>query len=152
VHVLRVSTLVAVVGCAASVPGTSERPDAAAPALGVLEQLGKSVFFDQRFSLHRNQSCAACHASQVGWSGDRPLVNAGSAVYEGSVSGLFSNRKPPAAAYAMAPVFHAMTEDGEVLFMGGNFWDGRATGERLGDPIAEQAQGPFVKPRGTGAA
>ena len=32
------------------------------------------------------------------------------------------------------------------VFVGGNFWDGRATGERLGDPIAEQAQGPFVNP------
>ena len=37
-------------------------------------------------------------------------------------------------------------EDGTALFVGGNFWDGRATGERLGDPIAEQAQGPFVNP------
>ena len=73
-------------------------------------------------------------------------MNAGPAVYEGSVSGLFGNRKPPTVAYAMAPVFHAMTEDGEMLFVGGNFWDGRATGERLGDPIAEQAQGPFVNP------
>ncbi len=32
------------------------------------------------------------------------------------------------------------------MFVGGNFWDGRATGERLGDPIADQAQGPFVNP------
>ena len=27
------------------------------------------------------------------------------------------------------------------------FWDGRATGDRLGDPLAEQAQGPFLNPR-----
>lgn len=26
------------------------------------------------------------------------------------------------------------------------FWDGRATGERLGDPLTEQAQGPFLNP------
>jgi cytochrome c peroxidase len=26
------------------------------------------------------------------------------------------------------------------------FWDGRATGETLGDPLAEQAQGPFLNP------
>jgi cytochrome c peroxidase len=115
-------------------------------ALSPLEQLGKSVFFDRRLSLRGNQSCASCHAPQVGWTGDLPLVNATRAVYEGSVSGLFSNRKPPTVAYAMAPVFHAITEDGDVLFVGGNFWDGRATGERLGDPIADQAQGPFVNP------
>ena len=30
--------------------------------------------------------------------------------------------------------------------MGGNFWDGRATGETLGSPAAEQAQGPFLNP------
>ena len=42
--------------------------------------------------------------------------------------------------------FTPVVEDGETLFVGGNFWDGRATGERLGDPIAEQAQGPFVNP------
>jgi cytochrome c peroxidase len=32
------------------------------------------------------------------------------------------------------------------LFVGGNFWDGRATGERLGSPAAEQALGPFLNP------
>ena len=26
------------------------------------------------------------------------------------------------------------------------FWDGRATGRTLGDPLAEQAQGPFLNP------
>ena len=26
------------------------------------------------------------------------------------------------------------------------FWDGRATGARLGDPLAEQALGPFLNP------
>jgi cytochrome c peroxidase len=121
-------------------------PHGGVPALTPLEQLGKSVFFDERLSLHRNQSCATCHAPHVGWTGDRLVVNAGPAVYEGSVVGLFSNRKPPTVAYAMAPVLHMTIEDGEALFIGGNFWDGRATGERLGDPIAEQAQGPFVNP------
>jgi cytochrome c peroxidase len=26
------------------------------------------------------------------------------------------------------------------------FWDGRATGWTLGDPLAEKAQGPFLNP------
>jgi cytochrome c peroxidase len=38
-----------------------------------------------------------------------------------------------------------MEPDG--LWVGGMFWDGRATGERLGDPLAEQAQGPFLNPK-----
>jgi cytochrome c peroxidase len=31
-------------------------------------------------------------------------------------------------------------------FAGGIFWDGRATGWTLGDPLAEQAMGPFLNP------
>jgi cytochrome c peroxidase len=31
-------------------------------------------------------------------------------------------------------------------WFGGMFWDGRATGLTLGDPLAEQAQGPFLNP------
>jgi cytochrome c peroxidase len=36
--------------------------------------------------------------------------------------------------------------DKKGLFVGGNFWDGRATGAALGNPAAEQAKGPFVNP------
>jgi cytochrome c peroxidase len=36
--------------------------------------------------------------------------------------------------------------DKKGLFVGGNFWDGRATGEKLGNPAADQAQGPFLNP------
>jgi cytochrome c peroxidase len=36
--------------------------------------------------------------------------------------------------------------DKRGLFVGGNFWDGRATGEKLGNPAADQAQGPFLNP------
>lgn len=31
-------------------------------------------------------------------------------------------------------------------WFGGMFWDGRATGKVLGDPLAEQAQGPYLNP------
>jgi cytochrome c peroxidase len=34
----------------------------------------------------------------------------------------------------------------EDSFVGGNFWDGRATGWKLGNPAADQAQGPFLNP------
>jgi cytochrome c peroxidase len=33
-----------------------------------------------------------------------------------------------------------------ILFVGGDFWDGRATGWKLGNPAADQAQGPFLNP------
>jgi len=32
----------------------------------------------------------------------------------------------------------------ETKWVGGMFWDGRATGWILGDPLAEQALGPFL--------
>jgi cytochrome c peroxidase len=32
------------------------------------------------------------------------------------------------------------------VFVGGGFWDGRATGWKLGNPAADQAQGPFLNP------
>jgi cytochrome c peroxidase len=57
----------------------------------------------------------------------------------------FGNRKPPSAAYAtLSPIFHY--DGDEELFIGGNFWDGRATGELLGNPAADQALGPFLNP------
>jgi cytochrome c peroxidase len=135
----------AVAAGACGQPPPSE-PHIAAAAPTALEQLGKAVFFDTRLSLHGNQSCASCHAPEAGWTGDRPLVNAGPAVYEGSVVGLYGNRKPPTVAYAMAPVLHSAIEDGAAQLSGGSFWDGRATGHRLGDPLADQAQGPFINP------
>ncbi len=55
------------------------------------------------------------------------------------------NRKPPSAAYAtLSLIFHYDEEEG--LSIGGNFWDGRATGENLGNPAADQALGPFLNP------
>ncbi len=111
------------------------------------EQLGKSIFFDNNLSINGNQSCAACHAPKAGWTGPDPSINAIGAVYEGSILGRFGNRKPPSSAYATpSPILHDILEKQEVLFVGGGFWDGRATGEKLGNPAADQAQGPFLNP------
>jgi cytochrome c peroxidase len=115
------------------------------------QQLGKSIFFDQNLSLKKNQSCAACHAPNTGFTGPRSDINAGGSVYEGSVAGRFGNRKPPSSAYAtQSPLLHAENEgtwrDPEWLIVGGNFWDGRATGYELGNPAADQALGPFLNP------
>ena len=109
-----------------------------------MQSLGKFIFFDENLSVNGNQSCASCHAPAAGWVGPTAAINAHGAVYEGSVSGRFGDRKPPSAAYAtQSPVLH-MTKKGD--FVGGNFWDGRATGEKLGNPAADQAQGPFLNP------
>lgn len=112
-------------------------------ALEQKELLGKLLFFDTNLSKPKGQSCAACHAPGVGFTGADPVVNATIAVYPGAIPTRFGNRKPPSAAYAGgSPLLH-YDQDLE-LWVGGMFWDGRATGRVLGDPLAEQAQGPFL--------
>ena len=66
-------------------------------ALTPQEELGKSIFFDEDLSINNNQSCAACHGPGAGWTGPDAVLNAAGAVYEGSVPGLFGNRKPPSS-------------------------------------------------------
>ena len=105
------------------------------------EELGKKIFFD-KISSPDSMACAECHSPAVGFTGPIPEINKFGAVYPGAVPTRFGNRKPPSAAYAtLSPVFHY--DETEGLFIGGNFWDGRATGETLGNPAADQALGPF---------
>lgn len=112
-------------------------------ALEDKEQLGKSIFFDEDLSINENQACASCHGPVVGWTGPDSKVNARESIYEGSIKGMFGDRKPPTSAYATtSPVL----KNDSAEFTGGNFWDGRATGEKLGNPAADQAQGPFLNP------
>jgi cytochrome c peroxidase len=112
-------------------------------ALTSQQELGKKLFFDTNLSDPAGQSCAVCHDPAWGWTGPDQTINKAGAVYEGAVAGRFGNRKPPAAAYAgESPILYS---DG-VAWVGGMFWDGRATGWTLGDPLAEQAQGPFLNP------
>jgi cytochrome c peroxidase len=144
--IVAAATLAAVLGGQAGlVPSVQAGPG----ALSAMERLGRQIFFDRHLSLRRNQACASCHVPEAGWVGDDPRINEAGAVYEGSVHGAFGNRKPPSSAYAtFAPVFCAddSADPDNPVFVGGNFWDGRATGWTLGSPAADQAQGPFLNP------
>jgi cytochrome c peroxidase len=109
------------------------------------EQLGKDLFFDNISRPARSQSCAACHLPKAGWTGGVAGLNLHGSVYRGAARERFGNRKPPTSAYAtLNPVFHLDSSTGR--FVGGTFWDGRATGEVLGNPAADQALGPFLNP------
>jgi len=120
-------------------------PATTAIAEDQLATLGKVIFFDTELSDPPGQACASCHGPAAGWTGPHSDINAGGAVYEGAVKGRFGNRKPPSAAYAtLSPPLHL--DPAEDHFVGGNFWDGRATGWLLGNPAADQAQGPFLNP------
>lgn len=151
----RLAVGVALLGAAAActdhrLPVSPPQPPRAVLTSNAASQaaVGKLIFFDENLSANGNQSCAACHAPQAGWTGPVSSVNQHGAVYEGSVAGLFGNRKPPSSAYATpSPILSLQIDKrGGALFVGGMFWDGRATGEILGSPTAEQAKGPFLNP------
>ncbi len=114
-------------------------------SLSPKEQLGKLIFFDKTLSTPAGQSCADCHGPEVGFTGPDEEINKGGAVYEGAVKGRFGSRKPPASSYAGDSPFLRFDKK-KKAWMGGMFWDGRATGKRLKDALAEQAQGPFLNP------
>src|SRR5659263_296000 len=114
-------------------------------ALTDKQKVGRSLFFDTTLSEPAGQACAACHGRNVGWTGPDASVNRAGAAYPGASPGRFGNRKPPAAAYAgRSPRLHY--DVAAASWVGGMFWDGRKTGYVLGDPLTEQAQGPFLNP------
>jgi cytochrome c peroxidase len=136
-----------VASMAAILLGTSAAGADDRPVLTPLEGVGRHLFFDKGLSIGNNQACADCHQADSGWTGPLSRINKAGSVYEGSIRGRFGNRKPPSAAYATpSPILHFEIEDGNPLFIGGNFFDGRATGEDLGNSAADQAQGPFLNP------
>jgi cytochrome c peroxidase len=122
-------------------PGSPER----------IPALGQILFFDKELSVNRNEACAFCHMPQTGYQGAIEAINLRGVAQPGSVRTRFSLRKPPSAAYAAfsPPLFYA-DEPGEAkcvhCFIGGNFWDLRATGLRLQNPTAMQAEGSPLNP------
>ena len=110
-----------------------------------VELLGKAMLYDKQLSVNRNQACAFCHMPESGFTGPVSELNRTTGSYPGSVRTRFSNRKPQSHAYApLSPILHYNPGQGDLV--GGNFWDMRATGRRLGNPAAEQAEGPPTNP------
>ncbi len=110
-----------------------------------IELLGKLMLYDKNLSVYRNEACAFCHMPETGFTGPVSELNRTTGSYPGSVRTRFSDRKPQSHAYApLSPVLHYNPGQGDLV--GGNFWDMRATGRRLGNPAAEQAQGPPTNP------
>src|ERR1700740_1326581 len=110
-----------------------------------VELLGKAMLYDKHLSVNRNEACAFCHTPETGFTGPISELNRTTGSYPGSVRTRFSERKPQTHTYPpLAPVLHYNEGQGDLV--GGNFWDMRATGRRLGNPAAEQAEGPPVNP------
>jgi cytochrome c peroxidase len=107
--------------------------------------LGGLLLYDKTLSVKGNEACAFCHMPEAGFTGPVSTLNQTTGSYPGSIRSRFGNRKPQSYTYAtFAPIFHYNAT--QKNFYGGNFWDGRATGTRLGNPAAEQAQGPPDNP------
>src|SRR5580693_6676111 len=112
---------------------------------GQVRTLGKLLLFDKHLSVNQNEACSFCHTPATGFTGPIQSLNETTVSYPGSVRTRFSNRKPQSYMYApFAPVLHYNDLQGD--FVGGNFWDMRASGYRLQNPSAEQAQGPPTNP------
>jgi cytochrome c peroxidase len=112
---------------------------------GQIRTLGKLLLFDKNLSVNRNEACSFCHTPETGFTGPIQSLNLSTVSYPGSVRTRFSQRKPQSYMYAtFAPVLHYNVLQGD--FVGGNFWDMRASGFRLQSPSAEQAQGPPTNP------
>src|SRR6266478_4160773 len=110
-----------------------------------VEILGKMMNYDKNMSPFQNEACASCHMPYAGFSGPIPSVNLTMIAYPGSVH--FRAGKRTAQRYTYSSYFPPLQYDAEQgNFVGGNFWDSRATGYKLRSADAEQSQFPPVDP------
>ena len=140
-HYLATMLLVAITTSAWAAQGEKLSPE---------QKLGRLLYQDINLSLQRNQSCASCHSlKRVRMSKQDKLtapgfvapdnVRNGTPVSAGSIAGKTGSLNTPSAGYtAFSPFFH--WDGAEGLYVGGQFWNGRAT------TLAEQAKGPFLNP------
>jgi cytochrome c peroxidase len=121
------------------------------PASRLEIQLGRRLYSDKTLSLRRNQACASCHqltpaidpatgrAFPAPGFVDNESVAHGTPVSDGSVPGRFDRLNSPSVGYAaFSPSFH--WDATEQLYVGGQFWNGRAS------TLADQAAQPFLNP------
>ena len=100
-----------------------------------LQLLGEKLFFDTSLSTPSGQSCASCHNPANAFTDP----NKSSPTSAGVNPKLFGNRNAPTAMYmAYSPALHYDTAD--QTYVGGQFWDGRASS------LEDQARQPLLNP------
>ena len=105
--------------------------------------LGALIAGDRSLSYPDGQACADCHLPAAGYADpDRDVP-----VSQGVDPKDFGGRNAPTWAYTKwSPDLHPEFDElGDITWIGGMFWDGRATGWEL-SPLAMQARGPFLNP------
>lgn len=111
------------------------------------QTLGKLLYKDNNLSVNRNQSCATCHSLRPLTDGgaaapafvDPSNVATGTPVSLGSIAFATGALNAPSVGYAaFSPGFHKDEQEG--LYVGGQFWNGRA------NDLVQQAKKPFLNP------
>jgi cytochrome c peroxidase len=116
-----------------------------------VQTLGQLEIFDPNLSVNKNIACSYCHDPMAGYANGVSILsvftggsNPGSVPI--TVHGAYPNnriakRNPQGYTYAtyFPPLHYNLSQ---ADFYGGNFWDGRATGYKLQNSAANQAQGP----------
>lgn len=122
----------ALAGC---MPGVDHKAEIDTNGMNSLERVGLELYFDENLSTPPGQSCASCHLPTAGFTDpDDHLPTS-----EGVHPGRFGSRNSPIVPYAkFSPPFHFDRKEG--LYVGGQFWDGRAA------TLEEQAKQPFLNP------
>src|SRR5271170_3514698 len=120
-----------------------------------VETLGQLEIFDPNLSVNNNIACSYCHDPMAGYGNGSSVLS----IYTGgsnpgsvpiTVQGAYPNNriaKRNPQSYVYATYFPRLFYNpSQADFYGGNFWDGRATGYRLQNSAAEQAQDPPSDP------
>ncbi len=123
---------------AGPLPAPAQTPNVV--TLSPLEQLGKDLFFDRTLSYPVGYSCATCHLPSAGFTGSSSVANLVSGPQPGVVPGRLGHRKPQAVPYATFSPPGPSFNDDIGVWLGGNFWDGRALN------TTAQARMPFIDP------
>jgi cytochrome c peroxidase len=116
-----------------------------------VQTLGKLEIFDPNLSVNNNLQCSFCHDPAAGYGNGISILsvftggtNPGSVpitVHRAYPNMRIAKRNP--ATYVYATYFPPLQyNQSQGDFYGGNFWDARATGFKLQNSAAEQAQGP----------
>lgn len=132
-----VSLLMTLIFAGLTVAGTSTD-------LTEMETLGRHLYKDKNLSYYGTQSCQVCHHPYAGFADRQNALFPETSVVSIGADGISTGgRNAPTSAYAgYSPILSKVNGK----WTGGMFWDGRADGSVLGDPLAEQAQGPPLNP------
>jgi cytochrome c peroxidase len=114
------------------------------PDLVVLEpvqQLGKYMIFDTTMSDPPGYACVQCHAYSTGFTtGLSSVDNLVAGVPPGVIPGRWDNRRAYTYGYAVFSPEGPYYDTTLGVWIGGNFWDGRAYDSKV------QAMGPPINP------